>query len=440
MPRISKRVLTFRERQRRGAIMHPSTFAEIEREAAAGGARDPRAVAGAAYWKTLAARYRGNPISEEPDPRYPGELRFVEWRRAMLTFINSHWYGGTLSDAEFRHIAHLVHMPPEAGADWSFIRDADDQDVIAVFLYVQGRHPELGPHRGFNPGKGSVERVSERSAKVVTAKGHVDYPIRYDDGRIAYDFPERVPAYLKKQVARMLAKPRGNPRGKQRKFKDVAVGESFEFWDPWHSMMTGPWIKKSARTYVRAGESKTVYRVGSISAKVLPDGVLSNPDDELPEAERLYETFHGREPREILELTESAVSRGEYAALGDLVELTIVTPGDQQVKVGFKNDGVRLASTAEGTQLVLLGGNQDISGTLGMFGSADTSKDLLDLGEAKQIVYDAAKWQTDFTPQEWKHDFGEESGIRPRVFFDQLNKRLMFAGGTYRVERPGIVD
>lgn len=427
MPRISKRVLTFRERQRRGAIMHPSTFAEIEREAAAGGARDPRAVAGAAYWKTLAARYRGNPISEEPDPRYPGELRFVEWRRAMLTFINSHWYGGTLTDGEIRHIAHIVHMPPEAGADWSFIRDADDQDVIAVFLYVQGRHPELGPHRGFNPGKGSVERVSERSAKVVTAKGHVDYPIRYDDGRIAYDFPERVPAYLKKQVARMLSKPRGrNP-----KYQVIAVrkggtvGQTID-------MQFG--TLKEAKEYAKTID-RDVFKKPVITVK---GG--RNPDDELPEAERLYETFHGREPREILELTESAVSRGEYAALGDLVELTVITPEDQHVKVGFKNDGVRLASTAEGTQLVLLGGNQDISGTLGMFGSADTSKDLLDLGEAKQIVYDAAKWQTDFTPQEWKHDFGEESGIRPRVFFDQLNKRLMFAGGTYRVERPGIVD
>lgn len=49
-----------------------------------------------------------------------------------------------------------------------------------------------------------IERISERSARVVTVRGHVDYPIRYDDGRIAYDFPERVPAYLKKIVAKLL--------------------------------------------------------------------------------------------------------------------------------------------------------------------------------------------------------------------------------------------
>ena len=28
--------------------------------------------------------------------------------------------------------------------------------------------------------------------------GFTDWPIRYDDGRIAYDFPERIPAYVKR--------------------------------------------------------------------------------------------------------------------------------------------------------------------------------------------------------------------------------------------------
>lgn len=30
---------------------------------------------------------------------------------------------------------------------------------------------------------------------------HVDWPIQYEDGRIAYDFAERVPVYLKRYVA-----------------------------------------------------------------------------------------------------------------------------------------------------------------------------------------------------------------------------------------------
>ncbi len=166
----------------------------------------------------------------------------------------------------------------------------------------------------------------------------------------------------------------------------------------------------------------------------------ANPDEsELERAEELFESFHGREPREILEMQESSEMRGEYTALGDLVELTMIAPNGDHVLMQFKNDGVRVASSPDGAQLYLLGGNQDISGHLGMFG-ADESKDLIDLGEAKQIVYEAAKWQTNFDPQEWKHDFGEESGVRPRGFYDQLKQRIFFAGGNYQVKRPGIVD
>jgi hypothetical protein len=168
--------------------------------------------------------------------------------------------------------------------------------------------------------------------------------------------------------------------------------------------------------------------------------IRRNPDDdELGAAERLYEEFHGREPREILELQESDETRGDFTALGELVELTIVAPNGDTVQIQFKGDGVRVASSPDAAQLYLIGGNQDISGELRKFG-ADESKDLVDLGEAKQIVYEAAKWQTDFTAQEWKHDFGEKSGVRPRAFFDQLKKRIFFAGGTYKVKRPGIID
>jgi hypothetical protein len=174
-------------------------------------------------------------------------------------------------------------------------------------------------------------------------------------------------------------------------------------------------------------------------------GTHRNPDnEELAEAERLYKTFHGREPSEVLELQESDEARGELTALGDLVELTIVAPNGDHVVVSFANDGVRLASAPGGRQLYLVGGNQDISAQLNLFG-ADESKDVIDLGEAKQVVYDAAKWQTGFQSQDWKHDFGEESGIRPRVFFKQAvsangKPRIFFAGGVYKVERPGIID
>lgn len=39
--------------------MKPSTFKDIERKAAKRGASDPKAVAGAAYWRTAEAKYAG---------------------------------------------------------------------------------------------------------------------------------------------------------------------------------------------------------------------------------------------------------------------------------------------------------------------------------------------------------------------------------------------
>lgn len=53
-PRAGKGFLAWRSRQKRGAIMKPSTFEEIKSK----DGRNPEAVAGAAYWKAARAKYR----------------------------------------------------------------------------------------------------------------------------------------------------------------------------------------------------------------------------------------------------------------------------------------------------------------------------------------------------------------------------------------------
>ena len=55
---ISKKLLKWRRKQKKGEIMKPSTFEEIKRKAAASGATNPEAVAGKAYWRTAKAKYR----------------------------------------------------------------------------------------------------------------------------------------------------------------------------------------------------------------------------------------------------------------------------------------------------------------------------------------------------------------------------------------------
>lgn len=57
--KMPRKLLRWRKRQKKGAIMEPETFEEIKRKAAASKkTRDAKKVAGAAYWKTAKAKFR----------------------------------------------------------------------------------------------------------------------------------------------------------------------------------------------------------------------------------------------------------------------------------------------------------------------------------------------------------------------------------------------
>lgn len=443
MAKIARRVLDFRERLRRGSVMRPSTFAEIERSAAASGATDPQKVAGAAYWKTLGARFR------EARERNPREGDRILWVDAIASSMLDNYrsmrrVGMSREEATTRAIRESVAGPA----------------TVAEFRRRVAREEER--HGNGSPSPLELKRATrERSARIRGARLN---PGILDEIRHGDKVTILVPAGIgrggqewKRATGRAVMRglhgwvlnmggPHGRP-GIASEENIVKVRKSNPTKAPKRRK------RESVPEYHKRRVRETVKKMPPEIRAVFdrnPSGyqfIFANPDEgelgevlgPLSEAEDLYRTFHGRDPREVLELTETAEQRGEYTGLGDLVELTIDAPNGDRVVVNFKEDGVRLASSPEGSQLYLLGGNQDISGVLEKFG-ADTSKDLIDLGELKQLVYDAAKWQTDFSPQEWKHDLGEESGIRPRAFFDQLKKRIFFAGGNYRVKRPGIVD
>jgi len=54
---IARRLLEWRKKQKRGAIMEPSTFKSIKRKAKKEGYDDPEAVAGAAYWRAARKKF-----------------------------------------------------------------------------------------------------------------------------------------------------------------------------------------------------------------------------------------------------------------------------------------------------------------------------------------------------------------------------------------------
>lgn len=163
-----------------------------------------------------------------------------------------------------------------------------------------------------------------------------------------------------------------------------------------------------------------------------------NPD-EMQEAIALYEKFHGADPSKILEVQESAAMRSTYAGLGDLVELLTRRADGKIVQMNFEGDRIKVASNPAGTQLYFLGGNQNLNGALAEF-EADTTKDFVELGECVRIMYFTRKEADGFQPVDYHHKFGEEGGARPVLIYNKVQRRMILAGGDYKVEAPGIIN
>ena len=167
--------------------------------------------------------------------------------------------------------------------------------------------------------------------------------------------------------------------------------------------------------------------------------VRVNPNGDEAAAE-LYEEFHGRGHKEILELQEPEARGVTLTSLGDLVALAVIPEKTRKwIELDFKGCAVKLASNAKGTQLYLVGGDQSLEADY-LAKLNGTGKELIELGEANSIVYRASKSQTDFTPTDWEHHFGEEGGLRPIAAYDTRTKRILLVGGDYTIEAPGIIN
>ena len=219
--------------------------------------------------------------------------------------------------------------------------------------------------------------------------------------------------------------------------------------------------------------------------------------DELPEVKKVYETFQGKPASEVTVVDFSDAARDDFAHLGWCVDMVIQPysdalegiadpnelteeerslrdsddmtqrqiwdelaeefgvkyvvldfSGGQKIptSITFKTygDGVRVVSASGGSQIYFLGGKQDISEFLPLFG-VDGSKDLIGLGVLVALTYLAAKRfpddkEVDNKVIAWQHILGEEGGDPPLIFYNKLQKRLFLAGGSYSIERPGIVN
>jgi hypothetical protein len=156
-----------------------------------------------------------------------------------------------------------------------------------------------------------------------------------------------------------------------------------------------------------------------------------------------YEEFHGEAPKHVDTYDEPSPRPATLAELGMLIELRVRRPvGWKWGSLDFRGKGIKLAQNIGGTQLYFIGGDQKISrGQLTMIG-ADNHKELIDLGEATLIAYRARKMQVNGIATTYEHNFGEETGVRPRLMYDKRGPqpRLQIVGGEYHVEGRGIIN
>jgi hypothetical protein len=165
-----------------------------------------------------------------------------------------------------------------------------------------------------------------------------------------------------------------------------------------------------------------------------------------PSAAALHETFTGKEGKWVEVFDEPHMPRGDYAQLGELLALYVKPNSGGQVQQITFSKGARPLVVADETarQIYFVGGNQTlVRATFPAFG-AEVRGDgfrLFALGECRRIDYKQRKEHVpDPSLDEWRHEFGEESGIRPVLLYDAQHKRLRLEGGEYQIRAEGIVN
>lgn len=157
-----------------------------------------------------------------------------------------------------------------------------------------------------------------------------------------------------------------------------------------------------------------------------------------PSADELRESFAGCPADRVDLYDEPHMPRGNYALLGKLLALYVKPlTGGQVIEIHGK--GVKVVADESAQQIYFVGGDQDMDPHLEKFGAQDIGGGRYELGEATRIDYKQRKEHVaDPDLDEWRHQFGEENGIRPRVLYAPAHKRLLLEGGDYRITERGI--
>jgi hypothetical protein len=158
-----------------------------------------------------------------------------------------------------------------------------------------------------------------------------------------------------------------------------------------------------------------------------------NPEDA---AAQLSEAWHGRPAKTATDHIDVIHYHGVLTDLGRLKEITVMVTERKGQNILFDKD-TRLASSENGKQLYVVGGDQSIDlGALGIEGE-EAEKDCVIVGPVYSIVYVTAKFhlgKADIQIGPYQHELAEDGGEMPILIYDTLNQEVGFAGGSYFID------
>jgi len=176
--------------------------------------------------------------------------------------------------------------------------------------------------------------------------------------------------------------------------------------------------------------------VDKTPAKLRSEYMKRNPRNPVDAAAELSESWHGRPAERATDYNESFRYHGVLTDLGRLQEVMVLVT-DRKGQLILFDAKTRLASSENGKQLYVVGGDQSLDlGALGITGE-EAEKDLIPIGEVHHLVYVTAKMHLGKADQKrgpYEHKLGEESGVMPILMYDRLNKACGFAGGVYNID------
>jgi hypothetical protein len=187
------------------------------------------------------------------------------------------------------------------------------------------------------------------------------------------------------------------------------------------------------------------YRPSARAASLRnPEPAQDDGSEEYKQASRTAALFHGRPVKEEISVTESIKEHDWYVSIGPLIKLKIRTLTKRNATLPFARTGegkVELFCSPDGRQFYLRGGDQELDlEPLGMGEGTEWYRDLMLIGEAKEITYQDQKKFHKFKIVDYFHKLGEVTKKKPMLMYDSLAKKLQIVGGQYKVEMEDLVE